>query len=225
MKNRKIVQIVTTISLIFIVIFSGSPKIAYNHLETQETFEDIVTLSGTIIARVYEEYLGGVSPIINISENQTLEFNATLTENNTYLVNSLLKIDVEIFGNTSAEYLLGRYLLASILIIREDEDLFSDEFLSGDAILEKFLRSVHRIDVLSKDEKQIEIPLEYETSRPFEDVTMNIFLVGTPGFLLSNGIHIFDYNQIKLELVYDNSTKTDSVPPFTVCELEEEFLE
>jgi len=225
MKNRKIIQVVTIVSIIFLVIVSGNPKIAHEYLETQETIEDIITLNGSIIARVYEEYRGGVSPIINITDNQTLDFNVTLTENDTYLVNSLLKINVEVFGNTSREYLFGRYLFASILIIREGEDFFSDEAFSSDAILEKFLRSVHRIDVLSSDEKQIEIPLEYETSRPFEDIKMNIFLVGSPGFLLSNGVHIFDHNQIKLEFIYDNSTKTDSVPPYTVCELEEEFLE
>lgn len=225
MKKRKIVKSVTITVLILTVIVSGAPKIAYGYLEPQETVEDIVTLNGTIIARVYAEYLGGVSPIINISDNQILEFNATLTEDNTYLVNSLLKINVEVTGNTSGEYLLGRYLLASILIIREGESLFSDDFFLSDVILDKFLRSVRRIDVLSKGEKQIEMPFEYETSLPFEDVVMNVFLLGSPGFLLSNGIHIFDYKTIELEFVYDNSIKNDSDPPFTTCELEEEFLE
>jgi len=219
-KDSEIMHSVTAFSVIIIVTLLVTPTIGSITITLEESEENVVEFNGSIIGKLSEEYFGMVSPSINISEYQTLELNTTKTVNNTYLVDSVLKINVEVIGNIDKQYILGRYLIISIVIRRETENLSFYRASQELDLIEKILKSFSRTNLLSEDEKYIEIPLQYETSCRSENASVYIFAIGFPCRLLSLDEPGFVFKILDLKLIYDSSVIYDEIPPVTVCQLE-----
>jgi len=219
-----ILRQILAISIVTMAISSGMTAIAYKDVDGVEN--DVVQLDGSIVAEIYGEHLVAVSPSINLSDSQILEFNTTKIGDDIYCVDSVLKIDIDVVGNASRRYLLGRYLVTRILIRREEKHILPFRGLRQRWFIGRPL-IVRRINVLSEGEKYVEVPLQYETSGVSENVSMYIFAKGTPIRLLVQGFPVFAFKKIDLELVYCKSDYfEDTIPPVTICELKEgNFLE
>jgi len=109
----------------------------------------------------------------------------------------LLRINVDVIGNLSNQYRLGRYITIFISIVRENKDteplgqLFADK-----------LWKMSRINVFSEEEKDIEISLQFETGGVSENASMFIFAMGTPFGRIVSGLPAFEVKRLDLELVY-----------------------
>jgi len=218
---KKIAAIVT---FILITISLWTTAIGYIDAETGETEDNVVELDGSIIAEIHEEHFGAISLSTNLSKSQTLECNAVKTGDDTYYVNSVLKIDIDVVGNVDGQYLLGRYITIRISIIRENKKILPLRGLLQRWFVGKPLTTI-RINILSKGEKHIELPLQFETNAVSENVTMHIFATRTPPSLfLIRCQPAFISKKIKLELVYKTSNNNDFTPPVTTCELRGELF-
>ena len=205
-----------TIAIVMMAILSGTTVIANQNIGVDGVEKDVVKLEGSIVAKIYGGFLGLVSPSINLSNSQILEFNTTKIGDDTYSVDSVLKIDIDVVGNASRRYLLGRCLLIRISIRREGKHILP---LRG--LLQRWFIGrpliVRRINVVRSGEKYVEIPLRYETSCVSENASVYIFAKGTP-----RGFPVFAFKKIDLELVYRKSDYfEDTIPPVTICELKE----
>lgn len=210
-----------TIAIVMMAISSGTTVIANQNIGVDGVEEDVVKLEGSIVAEIYDEHLVAVSPSINLSDSQILEFNTTKIGDDTYCVDSVLKIDIDVVGNASKRYLLGRYIVTRISIRREEKHILP---LRG--LLQRWFIGrpliVRRINVLSEGKKYVEMPLQYETSGVSENASMYIFVRGAPCRLLARGFPVFAFKKIDLELVYRKSDHfEDTIPPVTICELKE----
>ena len=207
------------IAIVTMAISSGTTVIANQNIGVDGVEEDVVKLEGSIVAKIYGGFLGLASPSINLSNSQILEFNTTKIGDDTYCVDSVLKIDIDVVGNVSRRYLPGRYLVIRISIRREEKHILP---LRG--LLQRWFIGrpliVRRINVVRSGEKYVEIPLRYETSCVSENASMYIFARGTPIRLLVRGFPVFAFKKIDLELVYRKSDHfEDTIPPVTICEL------
>lgn len=214
-----ILRQILAISIVTMAISSGMTAIAYKDVDGVE--KDVVKLEGSIVAEIYDEHLVVVSPSINLSDSQILELNTTKIGDDTYCVDSVLKIDIDIVGNASRRYLLGRYLVTRISIRREEKHILPLRGLLQRWFIGKPL-TIRRINVLSEGEKYVEMPLQYETSGVSENASMYIFVRGASCRLLVRGFPVFAFKKIDLELVYCKSDYfEDTIPPVTICELKE----
>lgn len=223
--SLKFIQPAISIAVVIILVSSGTMAITYEktEMEREGIEDDVIKLNGSIIATVYNNYLGLVSPSINLSNGQTLEFNASNTGDNTYYIDSVLKIDVEVNNSLSKQLSLVRYLRTHIFIIKHHKKLFP----IGNIIKRWFIGkpwTISRINVISDKNKSIEIPLEYETTEESENASMYILCIGTPRRIFRPGLPIFAFKKINLELVY-RSTYNDTTPPVTICEIVGKILE
>jgi len=222
--HQKLTRLVISIAIIMMIISSG-PTGLTDDVETETFEEDIVKLDGSIIATIYNGNLAFISPSINLSNSQILNFNATKTVNDTYHVDKTLKIDVEVNGNISRNLLLGRYLRTRIIIIRQDKKLFP---IRG--ILERWFigkpYTISRINVVSEENKTIEIPLDFETTVESDNASMYILSIGTPRRIFRRGFPAFAFKKINVELVYHSTGQyNDTTPPVTICEIVGKILE
>jgi len=221
---HKLTRSVVSIVIILIIISSGPTGLTDNE-ESVNVEENIVKMEGSIIATIYNENLGLISPSINLSESQILNFNATKTVNDTYHVDNILKIDVEVNGNISRKFLLGRYLRTRIIIVRQYKKLFPIRSILKRWFIGK-LYTVSRINVISNENKTIEIPLDFEITEESENASMYIFCIGTPRRIFRPGFPAFAFKKINVELVYHSTGQyNDTTPPVTTCEIVGKILE
>lgn len=222
--HHKLIRSSVSLAIILMIISIGPTALTDN--EKPETFEeDIVKMEGSIIATIYNENLGLISPSINLSKSQILNFNATKTVNDTYYVNRILKIDVEINGNISKELLYNKYLRTLIIIVRQNKKLFPIRDILKRWFIGKPI-TISKINVTSEENKNIEIPLEFETTEESENVSMFILGIGTPGSIIRRGLPAFTFKKINVELVYHSTDYyNDTTPPVTICEIVGKILE
>ena len=225
MKKLKVYKTKQITTIFFVSIILGSiviPTMGHENIKSNNLEKEIVKLNGSIIANFFNKYIGTISPSINISNNTSIKLNATKTVNNTYYINSIIKIDVEVIGNITRQYLLGRYLLTIILIDRENNTLGNSLF---DLLFSRSpSKIVSKINILTEEEKSILIPLEYETTCISENISMHILAIGMPFRLFSQESPGIVYKIINLELTYNISENFDVTPPVTQCILEGEIL-
>lgn len=208
------------ILVIVIVLSSCTTAIRQRNIEIKITGDNLEKLDGSIIVEVTDKYLGAVFPSINLSENYILEFNVSQIGSDSYQVESVIKIDVEVLGNLTKKYLLGRYLTVCVLILREIGGLEDSNRLSRGRIINRLIWSIDRFKLNSEGIRYVEIPLQYETNDVSENASMFIFALGTPTGILARGKPVFARGRIELEFLYNISDIIDQTPPVTVCILE-----
>ena len=198
-----IVIVIMTISPIINVLAkqnSIQTKIKNNIIGVKNDIET-VKLEGSIIAKINDTHSISVSPSINLAD-QEIKFNTT-NDRNEYSVNSILKIDVDVEGNTNTQSTLGGYCIVIISIFKENGDAFPLNGLTSRIFNRDIV--IRIIDVLSDDEKCIEIPLQYTTSDTSEKVSMNIRAIGIPPGLLTGNFRFLVSKKINLNFVYSES--------------------
>jgi len=216
------------ISVIFIVLASGSTASNYSKLKpdisVSKSNDETLWLNGSIIAETGDEYNGAVFPKINISQDDDLKFNVTQIDEGIYHVDSILKIDVEVIGEQTKNYILGRKLKTFILLVRnsDPQGLFGINRLQG--LLDRVVFSFDKFDINSDDDKYISIHLEYDTSATSENVTLNIFAFGTLFGIRSKEKNVFARERIDLKFQYEPIEIIDTNPPVTSCVLEGKLL-
>lgn len=210
--NKKNTSKIIVIIIFLITILSNTPSIAYDNSE--------IKLKGSINAELNDETLGSVSPEINIDKEQTFFFNLTKNENGYYQVNKTLKIDIKINKNTDKNYLLGRYLTTFSFLIRFEDNIEIINIFEPE-ILNKIIKSKHRINILETNNSTIKIQLQYETKNQREKIFLIIFSIGSPGNFFANNKPFFDFKTINLDLIYEKEVKIDTSPPETSCVIEE----
>lgn len=222
---RKTIQFVTSIAVIVMLILSAKTAVTEDGLDQLEIEQDIVEMEGSIIATIYNDNLGFISPSIDLAKYQVLKFNTTKSLDGTYFVDSVLKIDVDVNGNLSRELLLGRFLKVLIIIVRHNKKLLPIRGILKRWFIGRPL-NIRRINVVSEGNKSIEIPLEFETTEESENASMYILCVGTPRRILRLGPPAFAFNKINVELVYRSTNYyNDTTPPVTTCEIKGKNME
>lgn len=224
-KNKKIVQAGVVIIAALMIVPSGSAIITDKDLslvsEKVDSInldkENIIALNGTIKAEwvtdslLRNQWLGLITPSINLSENQTLQVNVEKGENETYYVNSTLQIEVEVIGNASRLFLFGRSIMSAISIIKEEKSILPLRGLLQRWFIGKLL-TVSKTNVdkelgVNETGRYIEIPLYYEIDNEteMENVSMHILVWGMfpgnayPGL---DRVSIIEYAKLNLEFVY-----------------------
>ena len=170
-----------------------------------------VTLTNGIDVGV-DYWIGLVTPTIDI-ENQSIIVNADMGENDTYIVDDTLDIDINILNNTDrSSFILPRAMFYSVLVVRKAEltwgfDYFSRMFpvkaIGSINVVESMLGNNTIINTIS-------LPLQYAiTNTTYDDgeqITMHIMTMGLlPGDtvgILGGSLPIIDYRSIKLNVTY-----------------------
>ena len=171
-----------------------------------------VEVEGSIKAEILPLYIGIVKPIMNLTENQTLDLNVDESNGN-LTVNETLKINIEKIGDLGRKlpFLLPRSIFVQVIIIRKDFELTP---LKG--ILDRIFVSTvfDRVDVIPGFGKElnnlaVNIPMNYKIkdTTTTEDFTMHVFAMGSlPG---NNGDNkdkilppIIGYQMVNLKVNY-----------------------
>lgn len=221
-KNKKIIQAAVVIIAALMILPSGMAMVANKKIlyinEKQEFAKEnkqVITLNGTVKAEwlkdryLRNQWLGIVSPSINLSEDQTICINLVgePVENETIYVNRSLRIDIEVIGEPGRLFLLGRYVTTCVLLLRETRGIFP---LKG--ILDRWfagrILTITRTNIASDEEKYIEIPFQYSIANETEGETiqMYVFVWGMfPGDTQSGSdqLPVIEHRVINLEVIYD----------------------
>lgn len=183
--------------------------------------DNAIVLDGNIVADVGSDRLRVVRPSINLTDGQTIDFNANETSNGTYLIDKTLQINIDVINGTNDNTILGRYITTCIILVKKDRPLISG--LLKNLFLGKIL-NINRTNVFSEGEKYIEIPLLYETDETSENIVMHILAIGT--IFASKGQPTITHKKIDLKFVYSSeSPPPDTTPPVTICILDGEQIE
>ena len=165
------------------------------------------------------QWIGLVTPILNITENQTgltlkvdrIEGNASANESDTYRVNDTLSIKINVTDNSERgdiPFLMPRSVFASVIILNADTGLFP---LIG--FLKRFIRArvspfslggEGRINVLGGD-TLLNVSMSYPISNTtiMENMTMHVIVMGVlPGNINGlDGIPIISHVKVNLKEV------------------------
>ncbi len=180
-----------------------------------------IQLEGEIKAILNDETYGSVCPNINITDNQTIYFNATKDGNNNYLINHTLTFDLNIIKNESQEYILGRYLNIAFIILRLNGESVEDNLFSS-TLSSRIIWSLRRLNVLTDNTSKINITLDYKTKNYYEEAIVYAFALGSFGNVFSCPDPVFTFKTLQLNFVYDENIQNDTSPPITNCILEGE---
>lgn len=169
-------------------------------------------------------FVGLVTPRINLTEeqlNQSVTFMVNITldpenpANNTYLVEDVLKINLNINDETNrTSFILPRSVVYGILLIRDKSKIALRPifgFLRRLIPVRELFQRVKVVDsLLGKKVDNMTIPIEYNIdSATYENVTENTTLhIFTMGFLpgdadgISGKLPIIDHKKINLQVTY-----------------------
>lgn len=198
-----ILRISTIIAVVLIILSSCTVSVGTRNIKLSVNEDDGVKLDGSILVEINDTYHGAVFPSINLSSDNIVKFNVTRIDQDTYQVNCILKIDVEVLGNFTKSYPLGRYLTTLILILRENGNSDTSSYLYRGRLIDRLSWSIDRFNLVSAGEKYIEIPLQYVTNLTSENATMRIFALGTPTGILAKDKHVFAHKKVNLTFFYN----------------------
>jgi len=165
------------------------------------------------------QWIGLVTPILNITENQTglslkvdkIEGNVSANETDTYRVNDTLSIKINVTDNSErgdTPFLIPRSVFTSVIVLNDDTGLFP---LRG--FLKRFIRArvspfslagEGRVDVRYGD-VLLNVSMDHfiENGTMMENMTMHITVMGVlPGNINGlDGIPVIQHMKINLDEV------------------------
>jgi len=159
------------------------------------------------------QWIGLVSPVINITENQTgLSLNVDLDENGTATVNDTLSIKINVTDNSERgdiPFILPRTVFTHVLILNDDTSLlplrgFLNRFIRAKVTPFSLKNKAGRIDVRNGD-TMLNISMKYSIANTtmMENMTMHVTVMGfLPGNINGlDGIPVIQHVKINLNEV------------------------
>ncbi len=166
------------------------------------------------------QWIGLVSPVINITENQTglslkvdrIEGNASLNETETYRVNDTLSIKINVTDNSGRgelPFFVSRSVFASVIILNADTGItpligFLKRYIRARVSPFSLRGENGRIDVRNGD-TLLNVTMNYpiENNTMMENMTMHVTVMGfIPGNINGlDGIPIISHMKINLKEV------------------------
>ena len=137
-------------------------------------------LEGTIKAEILPNWIGIIAPVINLTENQTIELDVNGSEDD-FSINQTLRINLEKIGdfNRTVPFILPRYLIVQAFVLQK-------ELLPVQTILRGKARKSFLLNepLIGADENMstpnVDISLNYplENGTLSENLTIHVFAVG-----------------------------------------------